>query len=189
MLMLAAGFAALLAGTGIYLDRQLEERVTEEFDAALLTSAESIVGLIEQEEGQVAFDYTEGSMPQFEREEAPDYFQISLPDGTVLDRSPRLGIDLPLAGGVSARYATGDLTLPDGRAGRAVQLTFVPGHEADEDTPGEAQADAIGPLVVVVARGRGRLDALLARIRLTLLAFGGTMLWLAWRARRRDASG
>jgi len=188
MLVLGAGFAALLAGTGLYIDRQLEERVTEEFDAALLSSAESIAGLIELEPRGVAFDYTEGTMPQFEREDAPDYFQIALPDGTVLDRSPSLGTDLPLAPapGPAPSYATNDLTLPDGRAGRAVQLTFVPTREVDDDTGNEEPVPDVGPLVILVARGRGRLDGLVERIRLTLLGFGGVAALLAvalvWRS-------
>ena len=68
ILVLAAGFAVLMVATGVYVAGRLSDRVTEEFDAALVTKANALVALTEQEEGQIELDYSADHMPEFERE-------------------------------------------------------------------------------------------------------------------------
>lgn len=187
LFVLAIGFAVLIAGTGFYLDRLLAKRVTEEFDAALQSKADALVALTEQEAGKIEFDYD--GWPEFTRAECPDYFEIWLDDGTALFRSERLSGDLQ--GDPAHEPAIRDVTLPDGRPGRAVQRAFVPRGPADKGDEAEDSAAAAVPpashaVVLVVARGRERLDLLLARMRWTLLGFGGALTLLAvllvWRA-------
>jgi len=173
-LLLALGVAAVIAGAGLYLARNLGRHVTADYDQTLLTTAESLAALIEQEKGRIEFDYE--PMEGFEREEQPDYYEVRLEDGTVLDRSTRLaaaGANLPRAGfaGPGRRFA--DATLPGGRPGRVVHLAFTPRPTQPE---GEASAPAV---VLAVARDRGHLDLLLARIRWTLVGFGGAAAALA----------
>lgn len=189
-LLLVAGFTVLLLGTGVYVERLLEERVTEEFDAALVTRARVLVSLTEQENGQIEFDYAPEFMPEFERSDRPAYLQFWLDDGRVLFRSGRLGsADLPRSETLPSRPRAYDLDLPDGRAGRAVQIAFVPrGPEAadDSDEVSDAAKTVDRSVVLVVARGRARLDGLLGSIRWAVLGAGVAAVVLAavfaWRA-------
>jgi len=179
MLVLSIGFGALILGTALYVEGFLRARVTEEFDVALLAEARGLAQLTElQEDGKVEFDYAPEHMVQFERKERPDYAQIFLGDGTPLPnaRSGSLpeGYDLPFAAAGS-----GDLRLPDGRLGRVVRFSFVP-------SPDDGPASAGPTLVAVVARGRERLDDLVAGMRLAIFGAGAAAILIAallvWRA-------
>ncbi|MCZ6787836.1 MAG: ATP-binding protein [Planctomycetota bacterium] len=184
-LVLAIGFVLLIVLTGVFIVRRLGERATEEFDSALLARAQALVALTDQEnDGRIALDYTPGIMPEFERAENPDYFQIWLDTGQMLIRSRRLKGDLPRVAGLAPGPTVRDIRLQDGRGGRMVQLAFVPQIDLDEDDEpagaGEVSAEAGSHvLVLIVARGRNRLDRLLARIRMAMLGIGGAVTLLA----------
>ncbi|MEE8107248.1 MAG: ATP-binding protein [Planctomycetota bacterium] len=191
---LLAGSALLIAGTGFYVERLLGERVTEEFDATLESRARALVSLAEQEDGQIEFDYAPEFMPEFEREERPEYFQLWLEvpsgKGPVLYRSSRLQEDLPRVA-VRDRPAFRPVALPDGRDGRLVQFSFTPrppDPEDDEDDGGSPAAQTGTPLriTLVMARGRERLDELIASMRWLIFLAGGSATLLAaafiWRA-------
>ncbi|MHC4955599.1 MAG: sensor histidine kinase [Planctomycetota bacterium] len=199
MLVLAIGFAGLILGTGYYVNGLLGERVTSEFDAALLARARAMVTLTEWEDGHIEFDYVPEYMPEFEREERPDYFEFYFGDGTHRYRSTRLdaNLDLPLAEAKGEGAFIRDAPLPDGRAGRILQITFKPkGPDPDEEEEVSTAADEQDNVVttatenfratLVVARGRDRLDQLLARMQLAIFGGGGIASLLAvllvWRA-------
>ncbi|MHC4937754.1 MAG: ATP-binding protein [Planctomycetota bacterium] len=181
LLVLIAGFAVLTAGAGIYMEGTLRRRAIAEFDAALIAEARALVSLTEQEpvptgrgiEWRVEFDYDAVHMTQFERAENPDLFQFWLEDGAVLLRSRRLDGDLP-------RSAVPDVSLPDGRAGRLVAITFIPQQAEEPDEP--IVAGTLPPprsLHLVVARGRAPLDRVLAGMRWTIFGAGGAAILLA----------
>ena len=91
-----------------------------QFDGRLLGDASAIAGMAEDESPEVEFESE--SLPDFERGLRPAYFQAWLDDGRVLARSPSLGDrDLARPGKPAAPLFT-DLALPDGRAGRGVEL-------------------------------------------------------------------
>ncbi len=184
MLVLSIGFLALIVLPALYVEGITRARVTEEFDAALLAEGRALMALIaEDEEGVGEFEYVPECMPHFERKEQPDYFQMWLGDGTAIaqGRSGSLqpGQDLPRTGSLSVEPESRDVTLPDGRAGRAVQFAFVP--RADKPRRSGSRT-----LVLVVARGRERLDALIASTRLAIGGAGAVAVLLAglflWRA-------
>lgn len=190
ILVLAAGFAIVIASAAVFVESRIADHVTEEFDAALLTKAQTFVALTEQEDGRIELDYEPALMPEFEREEKPEYFQYWLEDGTPRYRSRRLTGDLPRAHSLDAKPAIRDVELPDGRAGRMVALAFLPkGAEADGAGDGGEPAPAAPAAPAVfftLARGRGRLDRLIGRMRLALFGAGGVAVLLAlvlvWRA-------
>jgi two-component system sensor histidine kinase QseC len=195
VLALATGFAVLIVGAGVVLGDLARREATGEFDAALLAKAHAFVALTEEEAGRIELDYTPDAMPEFERADRPDYFQFWLDDGTVLLRSRRLTGDLPRAAAPATRPAFRDVRLPDGREGRLVELAYVPRRAGTAVEPGdtpEVPPEAAEPppgghrVVVAVARDRSRLDALLGRVRLGILAVGGLAAVLAgilvWRA-------
>jgi signal transduction histidine kinase len=188
LLVLAGGFTVLIAVAGGWLAGELRARLTGEFDAALLAKARALAALTDQENGVIEFDYSPAAMPEFERSSDPELFQFWLDDGVVLLRSARLEGDLPHGAPAAGEPAFGDATLRDGRAGRVVQLAFVPARHADT---GDADEDAAAPgpqrgLVLAVARNRASLDRLLAGIDLALFGGGGLAVALAillvWRA-------
>ena len=121
MIVLAVGFAFLIAGTSYYVQGLLGRRVTEEFDDALLAKARILTTVTERlKDGRIAFDYEPALMPEFERDEQPNYFEIYLDSGLALRKSTRLGKDahLPLGSAYSTEPRVADIRLPDGRAGR-----------------------------------------------------------------------
>jgi two-component system sensor histidine kinase QseC len=187
LLVLAAGFAILIAGAAAFVEARIADHVTAEFDDALLTKAQTFVALTEQEGGRIELDYEPALMPEFEREEEPEYFQYWLEDGTPQYRSGRLGTDLPRASSLAAKPAIRDVELPDGRPGRMVALAFTP-KRAESDDPNEAAepGPAAPAVFFTLARGRGGLDRLIGRMRVTLFGAGAVAVLLAlvlvWRA-------
>ncbi len=184
MLVLSIGFSLLIVALALYVQGITRARVTDEFDAALLAEGRALMSLIaEDEEGNGEFEYAPECFPHFERKEQPDYFQMWLGDGTAIAQgrsgSLKPGENLPRWASLSEEPESGDVTLPDGRAGRAAQFAFVP--RADKPR------GAGGPtIVLMVARGRERLDAFIASTRLAISVAGAAALLLAglflWRA-------
>lgn len=194
-LWLALGLLLVFGAAGALTASALCSRVTEEFDDGLIARARALQALTEQESGRIEFDYRPGALPEFERAEAPEYFQFWLEDGQVLLRSSRMpeGVDLPLAEGFRPTPRLSDAALPDGRAGRVVQISFQPNFATedgdDEDVLSDPKADLSAQtpgVTLVVARGRASLDALIARMRWIVYGIGGAAALLAvllvWRA-------
>ncbi len=188
---LLAGMGLLLTAGGLVLNHIIGAQLLRTSDAALTSRARSLGTLAEEEEdGKIWLEFSGEFMPEFERTEKPDYFQLWLRGGPVIGRSRSLGslnlsrVDAPLG-----QPLLSDIDLPDGRRGRQVEISFRPRREeleAEEkegltpNPPSEATGD--GPSVtLVVAHGREELDALLASVRvaltLTVLGLlGGTIL-------------
>ncbi len=193
LLVLATGFTVLIAGAGLGLSGVVSARLTDEFDVGLLAKATALEALTEQEGGRIELDYTKEAMPEFEREKDPEHFQFWLDDGTPLLRSKRLTADLPRRGPLAPGPWFSDAALPDGRAGRVVQIAYVPRKAgAEDDAPAAFDPEVIGAatgtraVVLAVARGRGGLDATIAGIRTAILGVGLAAvlvaLLLVWRA-------
>lgn len=170
---LLAGTGLLVTTAGIFLDRTMSSRLRQDFDAGLVAEARSVMAVTEQQNGRVALELTPGLLPQLEARQEPDYFQVWLPGGRVLARSPSLGgRDLPRSASPSSRFQFADLTLPDGRRGRRVEITFLPLVEPDDERRAGPSAGAAGSTAtLVVATGSGSLDAFLASLHRTLALF------------------
>jgi two-component system, OmpR family, heavy metal sensor histidine kinase CusS len=170
---LLAGTGLLLIVAGLLLDRRISFRLRQDFDADLIAEARSVMAVTEQQGGRVTLELSPDLLPQFEARQAPDYFQIWLPDGRLLARSPSLGgRDLPRPASPSRRFRFAGLTLPDGRRGRRVEITFLPLVEPDDERGGAEPAAGAGSTVtLVVATGSEELDAFLASLHRTLALF------------------
>jgi len=190
MLWLLAGMGLLLAAGGLALSGILGSQLRRDYDAALIAKARSLETLTEERGGKVWVEFSDKIMPEFERRENPDYFQLWLRKGPVLERSRSLGDhDLSRAGGPLDRPRLSDVVLPDGRRGRQVEISFQPRSEVleqEEETEGRPGAsDDLadhGPrATLAVAHSREDLDALLASVQVTLIVavlglLGGTAL-------------
>ena len=186
-LALAIGGTLLLAAGGAVLAERLGATALHEFDAALLTRANSLAALIEQEDGRIEFDYVARFMPSFERDDNPEYFQIWLTDGTLLLRSRQLHHDLaaaptgPLPLDTPPHHA--DLTTADGRVLRICSITVLPRIPAEDPDEG-AEEPANGEvsrlqLMLAVASSRQDLDRRLAEMHLLIGGIGAALLLLA----------
>ena len=161
-----------------------------QFDGRLLGDAVAIAGMAEDESPEVEFESE--SLPDFDSGRRPSYFEAWLDDGKVLARSPSLGRrDLaPPVRSPAPRFT--DLALPDGRAGRGVELRQPLRIEAPPLTDGRPSRVSPRFVTVVVARGTEELAETLALVRrwligltlVSLLAASGVALLVVSRGLR-----
>lgn len=156
---LLAGLAVILGAAGLAVFHRTRAVLMTEFDRALRAQATMVMADIEyDEDGKVGIDLA-GGLP------TDLFFQLRLPDGQTVGRSPNLEFeDLP------AR--AGDLRLPNGQAGRALIIQFQP--LPAEDT--QPVNPAVPEVVLVVAGDRAALDRTLAGIGGGLAVVGALVL-------------
>jgi two-component system sensor histidine kinase QseC len=171
---LLAGMGLLLAAGGFLLDRVIGSRLLRELDAQLIQEARSLISSTEQQDGRVSLELADGVLPEFEPGGEPDYFQIWSGQGSPLARSRSLGArSLPRPGTPAVEPRLADFTLPDGRPGRKIEISYRP--QVEREAGGEERESIVpappdSPLVtLVVASGREDLDAFLASLHLTLV--------------------
>lgn len=195
---LLVGSGLLVLAAGLIASALVARRLRHEFDQSLLAKARALVTLTLQHRGEVEIEFADEFMPEFEAREQPEYFQLWLDDGTLLERSHSLeDRDLPRLPELTGSHHFRDLRLPDGRAGRLVEIAFVPQVEDDEDWAETALDPAAPPgqlrsAVLVVAREREQLDALIrslyaATIGLVTLLMAGIALLVHLAVRRELA--
>ena len=152
----------------LVLDYIVVHWIASEFDRAQTAKASALVTLTKQHGDRVELDFADEFMPEFESPVNPEYFQIWLENGDTLERSRSLQpIDLPRPARTTFGQAFFDLTLPDGRAGRAVEIVFLAQIEDKEnrtilDMPRQQR------LAIVVARERESLDRSLWLVQFSL---------------------
>jgi len=164
----------------------VHRRLVQDFDRMLAAEAEMLVRNTERKGRIIIWDlpdvYSMGSRENSD----PAYCQLFLEDGTIVGISQTLGIDnLPQ---IEERSdAVWDARLPNGRRGRLMQKTFQPQSEElqmqespedpDEQTfeiPGTTNPADVR-LVLVVARSRESLDALLRSLYVAGIAVAVTL--------------
>jgi signal transduction histidine kinase len=163
--MLAVSLGALSLVVHAVVARALEQQL----DGRLLDDAGAVAEMAEDDRGATEFEAE--SLAEFERAERPAYYQVWLEDGTVVARSPSLGPrNLPRWTSGSEPSSFRALALPDGRAGRGVQLRR---NLRIEPLPGQVAPSARShrAVLVVVARGTEEVDQTLAEVRRLLLIF------------------
>ena len=190
----------LFAAGSIFLG-VIHRRLVHDFDRMLDAEAEVLVRNAERKGRIIVWDVPDTYSAGSRRNADPAYCQLFLEDGTVAGLSQTLGTDdLPRLTGRG--HAVWDARLPNGRRGRLVQRMFRP---VSDDTETQALAEdpheqtfdipaAMDPasvqLVLVVARSRESLDALLG----SLYVAGGAIAValacaLAWLVRRTITRG
>jgi two-component system sensor histidine kinase QseC len=198
-LLLLVGLGLLLLVLGGLLDMVVRAQLLGEFDRALLAKAKSLMTLTKDYGVQVELDFADEMMPEFGTvTDRPEYFAIWLPSGVLLEKSHSLGAhDLPRRPTLIKEPQFRDLVLPNGLAGRLVEVAFVPQVE-DDDMEQDRQSDAAAEAddeadeddmvgldptqypdraaVLLVARDRQALDALLRTLRLALALVVGGLL-------------
>ncbi|MFO1352725.1 MAG: ATP-binding protein [Gammaproteobacteria bacterium] len=163
---LLVGIGLVLLTMALLLKAILDRRMQSEYDQTLLAKANVLATITTQEDKGVEFDFTDAFMPEFEASQNPEYFQLWGGHDVVLARSSSLAErDLPRFAEWTEGARIADLTLPDGRAGRRVEVDFLPRLD-EEVTPGSLEPERV---VLVVAREREQLDARLWTLHWILL--------------------
>ncbi len=168
------GAAVVLAVAGGLLHALLRQALIDEFDAALVTRVRSLATLAERDGDRLEFELAEIAVPEFEPGPNAEYYQLWGPDGRSVARSPSLRTaDLIPPTKSSPEVTLTTITLPDGRPGRAVTLTFVPRSETPALSSAQAQ-----PATLVLASTTAPLQATLTQVRWLLIVVCAVTLGL-----------
>jgi len=155
--------AGVLVALAIALYAGVRDAAWQQHDAGLADRARALALIAESEDGDYEMD-----LPAM----LGGYAEVWRPDGSVLLRSNGLRGDLP------ARVGAFDLTLPDGRPGRAIGVEFTPRHDRGSPAP-------TTELLLVLAEGTEYVEAAGQAVRarfivLGLLALGLVGALTAW---------
>jgi signal transduction histidine kinase len=170
MLPLLIGIVVLSTAAMTLLYASMRRALLSEFDDSLRAKATGLGSLVTlQPSGKLEFDYSDENYAEFRRGKRPEFFQIRLSDGTTLERSETLKRrDL-----LDARTVPADphpLTLPDGRAGRAMTAMLSATRDLDDPVAAaNAQPMPVPTVFVTVARETASLDQSLSRLRTYLI--------------------
>ncbi len=123
------------------------------FDSYLSTKVRTIAALLEKD--QTDFNYElDKFLPEIEKRTDSEYFQIWTEKGDVFRRSRSLKkFNLPRRTGSLDKPEFWDLTLPDGRAGRAVGIHFI----YTSDNEDLSNVFSKQPIEIVFASSKNRL--------------------------------
>ncbi len=192
-----ASMILVLSLTAVYLYLRIADHVEQVFDSAVYDKAQALISLTEMDEEDLEFDFAEeGMMLEFKGGEVAQYYQLWELGEKLLIKSPTLGeTDLPRMGVTHGEHAFADLRLPDGRAGRLIEIVFMPRVEIEEEWKPEEDEDddwrgddyvapVPQPITLVFARERESLDAALLLIASTIfsvilvvLLISGLLVW------------
>jgi signal transduction histidine kinase len=126
-------------------------RITSQVDSSMEAKARAFAGYIEQNPNGIEIELNEEFLPEFSRQKDAEYYQIWDDSGEELSRSPSLKTaSLPLMTGPMTSPRYWNLTLPDGREGRAIGIRFQPRID-EENRPINGQRTGVQ---LVLARGR-----------------------------------
>ncbi|HEY1084013.1 MAG TPA: ATP-binding protein [Prosthecobacter sp.] len=162
--------AILLPAGGLAVYWTAENLLTDQFDTTLTAKAQALITAAEIDDDEFEIDFDVQAFAGFGQQSSEDYYQVRFANGESLQRSPSLQLsDLPAqpAALLSRGPHFADITLPDGRPGRAMWQTFVP---ADDDKK------AYGTLTLAAASESVSLNHTLGILAGVLLVTGGVGL-------------
>lgn len=121
--------AVILFSLFLTIDIVLDDWVKNKFDETLITKSNYLKTLIEVTPDGIEFDFSGEFMPEFERKNNAEYFQLWV-DNKSFERSDSL-FEYPDDQLAKQKMTMGstkiiDVTLPDGRSGRAIMNHFYP---------------------------------------------------------------
>jgi two-component system sensor histidine kinase QseC len=173
----------ILAIGQIVIGTVISKWLTDQFDVAMESKARALITLTKNDTRKLEIDFADEFMPEFEHPNNPEYFELFLSDGTLLERSHSFD------GHLESRFSDQadeviitDLRLPDGRRGRQISIKFVPQIEDENDEDEDDIKLARYPMderpraILRLSRERESLDS--TRQRFHLLIIGATLATL-----------
>jgi signal transduction histidine kinase len=162
---LLLAFGALLGAGGGAVYLSARAALLGQFDTALRAKAEALATLTEGDGSRIKLEFSDEHMPAFEGH-GPDFFELWRLDEKTVERSHSLGhAHLPFQYGPADAPRFWNLTLPDGRSGRAIGLRFRT-QRSNSNRSGPVEA------ILAVASVRQELDHTLATLQLVLAGSG-----------------
>ena len=124
---------AVFLFASLILDYLVTRWIKTEYDNNLTTKIEVIATLLNYDEDGLEFELADEIMPEFNRQENPEYFQIIRDSGEVFDRSNSLKAfeNLPASDTWEFGIYLKNTILPDGKRGRQAEIVFLP--KIDDD--------------------------------------------------------
>jgi signal transduction histidine kinase len=162
--------ALILAVGQIVVDRVVENLLLSQFDIALESKARALVTLTKYDGIEVELDFADEFMPEFESLENPEYFELFLGNGNLLERSHSFdGQPASSFRDQIDEVLFSDLSLPDGRAGRLVSIKFIPQIEDKYASLRTSIALEDRPRAILqLSRERKTLDSTIMRFHLLI---------------------
>ena len=188
-LTIISSMIVVLSITAGFLYLRVSGHVAKIFDDALYDKAQALISLTELDEEGLEFDFAEeGVMLEFQEHQLLQYYQLWENGVDLLIKSPSLGeTDLPRIGTEPGAHQFADMTLPDGRNGRLIEINFLPRVEIEDDEEDEdygAEIPPPKPVTMVFSRERESLDDTLFAIASTIfgvivivLLISGLLIW------------
>jgi signal transduction histidine kinase len=187
------GTAVVLIVAGVLLYKLVEAGLVAQFDRSLIDKARLLASMVEQKGRKVDLEFEELDKTEFQSPARGGYVQLWRADGGVLFRSPSLGReDLERAAGPLDRPLARKARLPNGRAARAVGITFQPRlehedrdardveHRGRDERSATRAAVAPETLTLVLARDAGSIDAVLVPLKVLLVSVGLVTMAVLW---------
>ncbi len=162
--------ALFLAAGQIVIAGLVSNLLQDRFDTALESKTRALVTLTKFDGTEVELDFADEFMPEFEAPESPEYFELFLGDGSLLERSHSFS-EYPASQfeDQTDEVWVSDLELPDGRAGRRVSIKFIPQIEDKNKALRETIAIENRPRAILqISRERESLDRTLIRFHLLI---------------------
>ncbi|MCP4765680.1 MAG: hypothetical protein GY875_05355 [Gammaproteobacteria bacterium] len=181
----------ILAAGQIVVDRIVSNWILQQFDDALEARARALVTLTKYDGIEVELDFADEFMPEFEAPENPDYFELYLGDGSLLEKSHSFdGHPEPLFSDQSIAVLIGDVILSDGRSGRRISIKFIPQIEDDNKALRTSIPLQDRPRAILrVSSERGSLDRTVQQFHLIILSISlvvliAVMVCVSWAIRK-----
>ncbi|MCP4259445.1 MAG: GHKL domain-containing protein [Planctomycetes bacterium] len=173
----------------------IRSTLVKQFDTSLTSVAQILAASVEIDGDEIELDFEAQQMPEFLNAEHPTHYQLWAADGTVIAKSPLLGLEnlLRVVGPLNA-VVPGISRDKNGQPQRTVGITFIPrladSHDEDEDEDDgdkdkdEDIQDYLSPenvqaLTLVVARDVSDLYGQLGFLRWLLLNASAAVIALS----------
>jgi heavy metal sensor kinase len=145
-------------GIAIYLS--VKHSLYSQLESELRAKASALAAMTEQNARGIHFDADLAQFPEFSAKSRPEYFELRSKDDKVVYRSASLNkTDLAMPSGDD--HSMYQLTLPDGRHGRAVTISFTPNTEHDEEDENQPKPTGHAVALLTVARDNSQVHAAL----------------------------
>ncbi|MEI6079584.1 MAG: ATP-binding protein [bacterium] len=159
----------IVVAGGMYLYVFFAEYSLSRFDHYLSTKVRTVAAILESDQGDFNYELDK-FLPEFERKVDSEYFQIWLEKGKVIRKSRSLmKFNLPRRTGTLNKPEFWDLTLPDGRPGRAVGIHFI--YSSDDDKMAKEYSRQPVEIVLASSKNKSKSDIINFGIKLSIGIF------------------
>lgn len=168
---LSFSITSVTIGILLLADVAVDSWVHGEFNRAMYNKANLLTTLVDEDAQGIEFDFAGEFMPEFERNAAPEYYQLWR-DGETFERSDTLDIfatkSLDYKEVNVGEELTVDIILPDGRGGQVLYYRFLPQIDSDDREEYSAMVAETGakqqPMLLAYAISTEELNLLMSMI-------------------------